>query len=1491
MVKMQLFKYWGLCALMSVAGSLIAASSQVQIENAGFESTEAPATAAWLAGDSGWNITPGGCELANDASEGVQAAHLTQGFLRYQIDTAELQGRALSVTFSAKGTGNLVFGIAAFYQEDGVWQRTNLQSSAQGGLALSQEYQDYTVDFSAIPSGTIYVTLEIGDYNSKDWYIDDVCVSYQEDLLPLENAGFESTETPATAAWLAGDSGWAISPGGCELVNDASEGAQAAHLTQGFLRYQIYTAELQDSSLSVTFSAKGSGNLVFGIAAFYQEDGVWQRTNLQSNAQGGLHLTTQQYLPYTVKFSPVPVGTIYIQLEFGDYNSKDWYIDDVKVSYQDEPFDLEEDEITVSPDAYFTGRGELSEELVNIAPYAKIRTNPFSIMPCRITDGIMGTGLTFEEFPSAGAKTIEFLYDEPQTISSIRLSIPPTDFAFYADTTGDGQYETLLKIINGGQQLSYWNREEWPWLKVDLPEPLDIYGLLYIDISQEDVPLMEFQIVSPEIPVAPTRPILLENAGFESTEPPATAAWLAGDSGWNITPGGCELVNDASEGVQAAHLTQGFLRYQIDTAELQGRALSVTFSAKGTGNLVFGIAAFYQDENEVWHRTNLQSSAQGGVALSQEYQDYTVDFSAIPSGTIYVTLEIGDYNSKDWYIDDVYVSYYDEDLLPLENAGFESTETPATAAWLAGDSGWNITPGGCELVNDASEGAQAAHLTQGFLRYQIDTAELQGRALSVTFSAKGTGNLMFGIAAFYQEDGVWHRTNLQSSAQGGVALSQEYQDYTVDFSTIPYGTIYVTLEIGDYNSKDWYIDDVYVSCFIPLDVPVLAEGENIPVPTATEAQKYLQGFTIEPWMFQCPQLVQTRRTGVEQSMADWQPLVDLFADYSLLNANFMLLFPPKTCENVAGRTGTFAWDVMWPSSVWRWYSDDNLLEELCTEARNRNISIFSVIRYRYFREDLPYPTGSELKTYGLYGNNVNQSISEMAAAGVDAASLCLDEEYVSASYPIFYFQMKTIPPDADEQLIAKLNYENERADVRREAFKNRFDLVDDIFPETPSDTELYRQYVIFYFEQIAERMYDSTMLAKNANSNAKTLAAFATTDKFNNRLAKTSDHDIFGFGADIDYMWCDPYFTQEDPWGWYHPSYMAQVLRASSAKRHAGLTLNYNWGGLNPEQNPLCAETYPLICYVGSVLGGAMNGASAFDFWRYNYACDLDPVEGGRQGVEKAFAMLDTLAAWGGKDAQIPKDIAVLRSRASEDWWQLKVLYGDWDGSKTVNAKGFSYYKWIASQFLRNGYPFETYFLDHPEAYGNISQFKTIILPFPYSMSEEALSIIESAINNGTKVIALGAKGETDEMGIPYPEPLLSELIDTGEITYFDADILRDANFHEVGNSFRGLLNNKLGDQRTLKLERYGKEIQAGCLEKSPYEKLVVLINWSGYDTFVDLGIRMPAGNYRVLQRDLEKVNEMTLNGENTMSASELENIRVEINSGEAKILLFYPAE
>ncbi|OGV56135.1 MAG: hypothetical protein A2X49_14610 [Lentisphaerae bacterium GWF2_52_8] len=1025
--------------------------------------------------------------------------------------------------------------------------------------------------------------------------------------IPLANGDFESTEPAATKAYLSGKT-WDKIAGfeNITLSNDAHGGKQALQYLTDSSSYVIVRkgtpveASWKGKSLLLLFYAKGHSRIGCEIQARWQEDKKCQSLKT-SMPRARLGLDEEVWLPYAIYTEPLPAEAENIYIIFNtDMKYQKWLIDDVKLYTLESPANIESEtgafkgELSTLGREYCEGRGEIEPDFANIAPYAKINTSPLLHMLYRMTDGIMGTGVTLK---GEGACRLDFRYGKPQTVTSLRLSLPPQYFAIFADTKGNGEYDKFIAQGLNKPLLGYWGRKEWPWYRVDLPQPMQVYGIRFVEFSAKPGTIMEFQILSPA------------------------------------------------------------------------------------------------------------SSAKGLITESQ------------------------------------------------------------------------VTPN--------------------------------------------------------------------------------------------------------------------------AEVPVLTEGAAMPLPIPSQAQKYLQGFTIEPWMYGSQDGYNTEKP--RKPLAEWPGFKKMMEDYQYFGANLINLFPPKTWVEVKDRKGggPFPFDVMWPSQVYKWSSKEKYLQELCNEVHKEGIQVWTCNRVWNFRDDIPYPPKDKAGTWGRYGQCAIQAVAEQAENGADTVSLCQDEEFWNVTYPKSYFAISPIPADADDNKKIQIAAQNDVAEARQKAFAKRWNIPASQLPDKVEDKELYRQYVIFYLEEVGKLMKAESDAAKKANPKVKTFLELSQTDPFCNRFSHSeaiSDHDLFGFGANIDFFNCDPYFTREDWIGCYNPSFAAQVLRASTPARQAELTLNYSWGSGNHKKNPLCIETYPKISYPGAALGAVLNGAQGVHFWRYNFACDMDPIHEGREGVKLAFSMLDTLAAWGGRDSHIPQDIAVLRSRASEDWFQLKVIAGNYSGAQADKSMGFDLFHWLLLQLFQKGYSFETYYQDHPEAWADAARFKLVILPFPYSMGKKEFDTLNAIIERGSKVIAMGAKGETDELGNPYPKPLLEELIASGKISYLEINPRKTGSHPETIKTFCELLNSSLAERRSLALNSYGKDVQAGCLERNDKDKLIVLINWSDRDTVVDLGLKMPgktssmiffssAIKYRAMQRDLEKVNAMTLNGKESLSADDLKSFRVSLKSGEAKIL------
>ena len=153
-----------------------------------------------------------------------------------------------------------------------------------------------------------------------------------------------------------------------------------------------------------------------------------------------------------------------------------------------------------------------------------------------------------------------------------------------------------------------------------------------------------------------------------------------------------------------------------------------------------------------------------------------------------------------------------------------------------------------------------------------------------------------------------------------------------------------------------------------------------------------------------------------------------------------------------------------------------------------------------------------------------------------------------------------------------------------------------------------------------------------------------------------------------------------------------------------------------------------------------------------------------------------------------------------------------------------------------------------------------------------------------------------------YAQPLLKQLAEDKLIEPIDADIAREGQFPAFNQRFQQKVDAILGDRRAIRFESHGMDIQAGCLEKTSSEKFVILINWSGKDTAVDLGINMAARasgaaamkkdvKYKILMRSADSTCTTHMRGQSALRARDLQQFRVPMKCGEALILYVLPAE
>jgi len=639
-------------------------------------------------------------------------------------------------------------------------------------------------------------------------------------------------------------------------------------------------------------------------------------------------------------------------------------------------------------------------------------------------------------------------------------------------------------------------------------------------------------------------------------------------------------------------------------------------------------------------------------------------------------------------------------------------------------------------------------------------------------------------------------------------------------------------------------------------VPALEAGERFDVAPPPTEQQFLKGFHIEPWMFNVPGWI---KMNPRPPLAETAAFTNFVAGVKRMHGTVVNMWPPTTFETRG--PGEYESDLLWPSQYDRHSVNENLLKLIAEAFHSQGIKLSVMQRNAYPRkpEEFPKTSTSSLDAPGI-GRPMREYwagvAGEQAASGVDGVGVGFDEQ-------------------AAWGLVLSLK---QKDPVTRKAFADRFQRP---FPEEPADTEAFRKWVVFAYEQFASFLQGASSAAKAANPKVfvKTPIHMSLGSLWNDRIKVGIAEDIVGHTADLDFVRANGY---EDAANIGHYIAAASTVRMIGANRTRGadLLLNCPWAN-DPAKCPGYYLDFTPAYMAGSPISHIMHGGKMPLYWRYNFTF----YGGYDRYVEQAYSILDTMAAWGAKGARVPRNIAVLKSRASEDWWQIRQRYGK-DGNPMDQTRGYLQEKWLLEFLFAGGYPFELYYLDQPQDWKDLSQFRLVILPFPYSLSKEAAAGIEDAVNKGSKLLVFDRQGETDEWGEPYAKPLLGDLIAQGKASFIGDDLPSVGHDPAVLGRVRQTVDSLLGDRKSLDLNAYGNDVEANILEKSGQEKFISLINWTDRPVAVDVGLPgLPAGTYTVWQRDLSECRRMTLAGKAAIDADHLRQFRVPLAPWEIRIL------
>jgi len=639
-------------------------------------------------------------------------------------------------------------------------------------------------------------------------------------------------------------------------------------------------------------------------------------------------------------------------------------------------------------------------------------------------------------------------------------------------------------------------------------------------------------------------------------------------------------------------------------------------------------------------------------------------------------------------------------------------------------------------------------------------------------------------------------------------------------------------------------------------VPTVADGPALDVPVPPVAQQFTKGFHIEPWMFSLSSWVAMKD---RPPLADFKPFKDLVEALKKYHANYVNLWPPR--DGPARGTGTYEMDVIWPSKYEKHSTPENYLKDIAAAFEKEGITFFTMDRVSYPKDLSEFPPSPTRDLPAPYITRQTREswagfTAEQAASGANGIGIGFDEQYWTA--------IRNLKVD----------------DYTRKVFTERYGMA---FPEKAEDTPAYRRWLLFAYNEFASYLQDSVEAARKVNQNVVTNSPVTALDTlWNQRIDWGVAHDIIGHQASIDVLRSSGYFDYANI-GHYVTG--ASVKRAIAATSSRGATSLHNCPWANdPVKYPGFYLHFPPV-YMYSPLSAFMNGAKIASFWRYNFIY----YGGYDKPVQECFAMLDTLAAWGMKEATTPQEIVVLKSRASEDWWQVHCRYNP-VGDPMDQYRGFINEKWTLQFLFTRGYPFEMRYLDHPEDLQDLAKYKVIIVPFAYSISNQAGAALTRAAKAGAKLIVIGGKGEVDEFGDARATPLLAGLLAEKKTSVMSSDLLKAGYYPAVAQSFRTIVDSALGKDKQLTFNSYGDDVEVSLLAKGVREKYISTINWTDRPVTCDLSVNLPAGRYQVSQADAKGARSLLIRGREVWTEKDLKAFRLPLDTWQVKALYIHPA-
>ncbi len=469
------------------------------------------------------------------------------------------------------------------------------------------------------------------------------------------------------------------------------------------------------------------------------------------------------------------------------------------------------------------------------------------------------------------------------------------------------------------------------------------------------------------------------------------------------------------------------------------------------------------------------------------------------------------------------------------------------------------------------------------------------------------------------------------------------------------------------------------------------------------------------------------------------------------------------------------------------------------------------------------------------------------------------------------------------------------------AFKKMYGY--DSIPKQKQDTEKYRKWKIFEYKKLGElfKYVSAKLKSKKPGLNIVSCANQSSVQKTSLRM----EH-----GVCMDILADDPNVNMAQMYG-SGPMGIGKI--AAFCKRFkAAFGKNKMLGSIQWLDVKYDKPDYSIKLY-GYALPQIMLGAKVLENYRLSYMQDT----GWWQNSIECVKMIRLLEQWGIGKSHSPNTVCLLISRASEDWWQVKaealsdgkeldkkgfnLLYAekemgtiktaaDNEKKRLINFerfRGFGARRSMEGLLSENGIQYNVAYTDQPDNLKDLKKYKLLILPFGYSISQNAFKAIKKAVDSGTRLLIFDKLAPCNEYGVRYKTPLFKQLLANKNIIHVKENLAADGMNPKNREKNLQLIDNLIKDCGYY-FNSKGTEVEYLVQQLDPKNFILYLGNWDkNKEASPIIGLPLPEENYKIelYSSKTYKLTSGIIHGKSKISAEELKKFTVKLAPGEVKLI------